>query len=215
MQAIARELTGRRGETILFSGVSFALAAGEGLVVSGPNGVGKSTLLRILCGLLPAEAGTFGILGADGIPIAVAEAAHYLGHRNAMKRDLTVAENLGFWKAFQSGESGEGLSVAEAIEAVELHGVAHLPFGYLSAGQQRRIALARLLLVRRPLWILDEPTAALDRRSDRLFSDLAAAHLQEGGMMIAATHLPIEIANVKPLELVAHRAADEDQEVFA
>jgi heme exporter protein A len=111
-------------------------------------------------------------------------------------------------KSFQRSDSGEGLSVDEAIEQVGLTGVAHLPFGYLSAGQQRRIALARLLVSRRPLWLLDEPTAALDKRSDRLFADLVRQHLEAGGLAIAATHQPLGLENVRSLELSGiHSAA--------
>lgn len=210
MQAIARGLAGRRGEITLFSDVSFELSSGGGLVVTGANGVGKSTLLRILCGLLPADAGSFALSSAEGAALSVSETAHYLGHRNAMKRDLTVAENLAFWRRFQAGDAREGLPVAEAIDAVELSGIESLPFGYLSAGQQRRIALARLLVAARPLWILDEPTAALDKRSDVLFAGLAAQHLQAGGMLIAASHLPLGIDNLQQLELGPRGAANDE-----
>jgi heme exporter protein A len=203
MRAIADNLAGRRGANLLFSGVGFTLAAGQGLTVTGPNGVGKSTLLRILAGLFPADAGTFSVRDQQDAAVPVVDAVHYLGHRNAMKRELTAAENLAFWKSFHAGEAPGGLSVAEAISAVELEGIGHLPFGYLSAGQQRRIAFARLMVTRRPLWLLDEPTAALDKRSDRLFADLASAHLAGGGMLIAATHLPLGIEGVGNLEMTA------------
>lgn len=201
MRAIAENMAGRRGANLLFADVGFALNSGEGLTITGPNGVGKSTLLRIIAGLLPADAGTFTILDNNDTPLPVADAIHYLGHSNAMKRELTVSENLAFWKSFQAGETPEGLSVPDAIAAVELDGIGHLPFGYLSAGQQRRIALARLLVTARPLWILDEPTAALDKRSDKLFGSLASDHLANGGMVIAATHLPLDIAGVSNLEI--------------
>ena len=207
MQAVATKLTGRRGDSVLFEDVSFALGRGQALVITGPNGAGKSTLLRMLAGLLPADSGTFVLTGDDGAALPVAESAHYLGHRNAMKRELRVSENLGFWKDFQRSETAEGLSIDAAIEAVELSGVAHLPFGYLSAGQQRRIALARLLVASRPLWLLDEPTAALDRRSDQLFADLVRGHLAQGGMAIAATHQPLGLDDIVSLELSGnHRA---------
>ena len=208
MQAAATKLTGRRGDSVLFEDVSFELRGGQALVVTGPNGAGKSTLLRILAGLLPADSGAFSLSADDGADLPVSEFAHYLGHRNAMKRELKVSENLGFWKRFHMSESGEGLPVDAAIDAVGLTGVAHLPFGYLSAGQQRRIALARLLVAARPLWLLDEPTAALDTRSDRLFADLVRDHLDKGGLAIAATHQPLGLDNVGSLELSGvHRAA--------
>ena len=201
MKATASDLQGRRGEIILFSTISFSLSAGQALLLTGPNGSGKSTLIRILAGLLPADNGRFEIRDSNDAPLPVGEAAHYLGHRNAMKRELSVKDNLGFWKTFQSGSDERGLTPLEAVSAVGLDGIAHLPFGYLSAGQQRRIALARLLLNWRPLWMLDEPTAALDKASDALFSRLVANHLEAGGMAIAATHLPLGFANAKTLEL--------------
>jgi heme exporter protein A len=208
MQATATKLKGRRGDNVLFDNLGFAITRGEALVITGPNGAGKSTLLRILAGLLAADSGEFVLLGDDGAALPVSEFAHYLGHRNAMKRELRVQENLSFWKSFQRSDNGEGLSVDEAIEQVGLTGVAHLPFGYLSAGQQRRIALARLLVSRRPLWLLDEPTAALDKRSDRLFADLVRQHLEAGGLAIAATHQPLGLENVRSLELSGiHSAA--------
>jgi len=210
MQAVATKLKGRRGDSVLFADISFTLGRGEALVITGPNGSGKSTLLRILAGLLSADSGTFLLFGEDGKPLPVSEHGHYLGHRNAMKRELRVSENLAFWQSFQRGESEEGLPIDEAIDQVGLTGVAHLPFGYLSAGQQRRIALARLLVSSRPLWLLDEPTAALDKRSDRLFADLVRAHLAAGGLAIAATHQPLGLETVRTLELSGiHTAATE------
>jgi len=208
MQAVATKLKGRRGDSVLFADISFTLGRGEALVITGPNGSGKSTLLRILAGLLGADSGTFSLLGEGGAQLPVSDYGHYLGHRNAMKRELTVSENLNFWKFFQPVDSGEGLSIEEAIEQVGLTGVGHLPFGYLSAGQQRRIALARLLVSERPLWLLDEPTAALDKRSDRLFADLVRTHLAKGGLAIAATHQPLGLETVRSLELSGiHTAA--------
>lgn len=216
MRAIATQLSGRRGDSLVFDGIDFTVGRGEALVITGPNGAGKSTLLRVLAGLLPAETGGFLLLGDDGSNLPVADHAHYLGHRNAMKRELRVSENLGFWKQFQTGDEGRGLTVGAAIEAVELEGVGHLPFGYLSAGQQRRIALARLLVSARPVWLLDEPTAALDKRSDRLFADLVGRHLAGGGIAIAATHQPLGLDNVRRLELDGtHRALASGAENFA
>lgn len=216
MRAIATNLAGRRGASLLFSGIGFSLERGEALVITGPNGAGKSTLLRVLAGLLDADSGSFVLHGDDDLVLPVSEYAHYLGHRNAMKRELKVSENLDFWKRFQVSETGEGLSVDAAVEAVGLAGVAHLPFGYLSAGQQRRIALARLLVSARPLWLLDEPTAALDKASDKLFADLVRAHLAQGGMAIAATHQPLGLEHVQTLELSGvHSTVPDGQEAWA
>jgi len=210
MRAIATKLKGRRGDSVLFDDVSFTLERGEVLVITGPNGSGKSTLLRILAGLLAADSGGFALHGDDETALPISEYAHYLGHRNAMKRELKVSENLNFWKNFQPADSGQGLSIDAAIEQVGLTGVGHLPFGYLSAGQQRRIALARLLVSERPLWLLDEPTAALDKRSDQLFADLVGRHLAKGGLAIAATHQPLGLTTVRSLELSGiHTAASE------
>lgn len=216
MQALATKIAGRRGDSVLFEDLDFTLDRGEALIVTGPNGAGKSTLLRILAGLLRADSGSFTLRGEGGVALPVAEFAHYLGHRNAMKRELRVSENLGFWKDFQNQNAGAGLSVDAAIDAVGLTGVAHLPFGYLSAGQQRRIALARLLVVARPLWLLDEPTAALDAWSGKLFADLVEAHLSQGGMAIAATHQPLGLGNAAVLEMSGvHRAASVGGEAWA
>jgi heme exporter protein A len=210
MRAVATKLKGRRGDSVLFADVSFTLQRGEVLVITGPNGSGKSTLLRILAGLLAADSGDFALHGDDKAVVPISEYAHYLGHRNAMKRELKVSENLKFWKNFQPADSGQGLSIDAVIEQVGLTGVGHLPFGYLSAGQQRRIALARLLVSERPLWLLDEPTAALDKRSDKLFADLVRDHLAKGGLAIAATHQPLGLETVRSLELSGIHTAASD-----
>lgn len=202
MRLLVEGLSARRGEDLIFNDISFALGAGEALIVTGPNGSGKSTLLRVLAGLLAAESG--GLFLEDGPPgfKHPHELSHYLGHRNAMKRELTVEENLSFWQRFL-GDSpgGTGIDLVAAAEAVGLADIMHLPFGYLSAGQQRRMAMAKLLVAHRPIWILDEPTAALDAGADRLFSGLVAAHLGRGGIVIAATHQPLGIGQTQALQM--------------
>lgn len=203
MRLIAENLSVRRGDDHLFSDVSFSLEAGEALVVTGRNGSGKSTLLRTVAGLIRPENGSVRLEAADREPDArAAEASHYLGHRNAMKHELTVRENLTFWKNWL-GDFGGGTSstVEEAADAIGLSGITHLPYGYLSAGQQRRFAMAKLLVAYRPVWILDEPTAALDASADRLFAELVAAHLGRGGMVLAATHQPLGIDDPKRLQM--------------
>ncbi|MCA1368924.1 heme ABC exporter ATP-binding protein CcmA [Bradyrhizobium sp. BRP14] len=202
MRLLAEGLSARRGEDLIFNDISFSLAAGEALVVTGPNGSGKSTLLRVLAGLLRAESGRLSIENGPSGFDHPHELSHYLGHRNAMKRELTVEENLSFWQRFL-GDSpgGSGIDLSAAAEAVGLAGIAQLPFGYLSAGQQRRMAMAKLLVAYRPIWLLDEPTAALDVSADRLFAGLVAAHLDHGGIVIVATHQPLGIAQPKTLQM--------------
>ena len=202
MRLLAEGLSARRGEDLIFHDISFVLAAGEALVVTGPNGSGKSTLLRVLAGLLGAESGRVRLEGGPPGFEHPHELSHYLGHRNAMKRELTVEENLSFWRRFL-GDSpgGAGIALDAAAEAVGLAGITHLPFGYLSAGQQRRMAMAKLLVAYRPIWLLDEPTAALDAGADRLFAGLVATHLDRGGIVIAATHQPLGIERTKALQM--------------
>jgi heme exporter protein A len=200
MRLVAEELGGERGGEPVFSGIGFQLEPGEALTVTGPNGSGKSTLLRVVAGLLPAARGRVRFEGGgDDFP-TVASACHYLGHNNAMKTALTVAENLAFWRDFLGGAEG-GVPVAEALEQVGLGGIGHLPFGYLSTGQRRRAAIAKLLVSRRPLWLLDEPTAGLDKASETRFSALMRAHCAGGGMIVAATHLPLGLEGTRELKL--------------
>ncbi|MET3754997.1 heme ABC exporter ATP-binding subunit CcmA [Rhizobium binae] len=127
-----------------------------------------------------------------------------------MKNELTVAENLDFWRDFlEETQAPAGLSLEEAAEAVGLSGITHLPFGYLSAGQQRRFAFAKLLVAHRPVWILDEPTAALDASADRLFAGLIEAHLAKGGIVLAATHQPLGLQNVQELKMTGFAGVDQ------
>jgi heme exporter protein A len=200
MRLIAEQLSGGRGEDMLFSAVDLDLGEGDSLVVTGPNGSGKSTFLRTIAGLLPIGSGRLGLAGGGEEWPSVAAACHYLGHLNAMKTALTVAENLGFWAAFL-GESRA--KVDAALERVGLGGLDHLPHAYLSTGQKRRAALARLLVSHRPIWLLDEPTAGLDARSDAEFAALANEHLAAGGILIAATHHALGISMARELRLGA------------
>lgn len=197
MRLIAENISGERGGETIFSGIAFHLESGQGLVVVGPNGTGKSTLLRIVAGLLPPAEGTIRLEGGEEDP-KVAAACHYLGHLNGMKTALTVGENLNFWRFF-SGDPR--LGPGAALDAVGLDGIEHLPFGYLSTGQRRRVAIARLLLNHRPIWLLDEPTAGLDKGSERRFGELMAEHLGDGGIVIAATHMPLGLEGAKELRM--------------
>ncbi|OWW00801.1 cytochrome C biogenesis protein [Rhizobium sp. R72] len=196
-------LAARRGEDLIFEGVSFRLESGEALVLTGKNGSGKSTLLRVVAGLLRQERGSVSFTDSHGNTHGrVGEISHYLGHRNAMKSELTVAENLDFWRRFLGEAHGAStVSIDEAAEAVGLEGITHLPFGYLSAGQQRRFAFAKLLIAYRPVWILDEPTAALDTSGDRLFAELIETHRHKGGIVLAATHQPLGLEGAQELRM--------------
>lgn len=198
MRLIAENLGGERGGETVFSNIGFALDQGEALIVTGPNGSGKSTLLRVVAGLLPAAQGKVLVEGGGEAFPTVASASHYLGHLNAMKTALSVEENLGFWRAFQ-GEPG--LGIEEALETVALGGLGHLPFGYLSTGQRRRASIAKLLVSRRPVWLLDEPTAGLDKASEERFAGLMRGHLRDGGIVVAATHLPLGLEGARELQM--------------
>lgn len=212
IRLVCENLSARRGDNLIFLNISFTLAAGEAMILTGRNGTGKSTLLRVVAGLLAPESGrAVCFVAAEGEERPAREFSHYLGHRNGMKRELTVFENLTFWKSYL-GDVGEGrgMSVEAAAEAVDLAGITHLPYGYLSAGQQRRFAMARLLVAHRPVWILDEPTAALDRRADAMFEDLVRGHRDAGGIVIAATHHPLGLEGAQGLELTGFDFADEE-----
>ncbi|WFU08588.1 heme ABC exporter ATP-binding protein CcmA [Rhizobium sp. CB3090] len=211
MHLSAENLAARRGEDLIFTNVSFSLSSGEALILTGRNGSGKSTLLRVVAGLLKQEKGRVVFTDSKGeSDRPPCEASHYLGHRNAMKSELTVAENLSFWKTFLGDmPGGVALDVDEAADAIGLAGITHLPFGYLSAGQQRRIAFAKLLVAYRPIWILDEPTAALDAAADRLLAQLITAHQKNGGIILAATHQPLGLENVQQMRMTGFAGVSE------
>jgi heme exporter protein A len=182
----------------VFTGVDFAVASGEALVVLGHNGAGKSSLLRMIAGLLPIVDGRLEFTGGD-TDFTLAEQVHYVGHQDALKPTLTVCENLDFWARFFDAAA----DIAAALAAVGLERLAALPAGYLSAGQRRRLSLARLVAVQRPIWLLDEPTSALDRASQERLAALMGAHLAAGGIIVAAAHEPIGLESPKELRLGA------------
>ncbi len=198
MRLVADKLGGERGGESIFSNIDFALGAGRALIVTGPNGSGKSTLLRVIAGLLPVAAGTVRLEGGGEEWPDVAAACHYLGHENALKTALTVAENLRFWREFNGRPH---LEIGEALAMVGLDSVADLPFGYLSTGQRRRIAIARLIVSYRPLWLLDEPTAGLDKAAERQFAELMRTHLEDGGHLVAATHVALGLEGALELTM--------------
>jgi heme exporter protein A len=176
-----------RGGREIFSGLDFEASSGEALAVTGPNGAGKTSLLRLIAGLLTMAGGSVDLEGGEA-ELTLPEQAHYLGHRDALKPALSVLENLAFWRDFLGGAA---FDAAESLAAVGLDHAGHLPAAYLSAGQRRRLSIARLLAVRRPIWLLDEPTNALDTAGQALFAALMRDHLARGGLIVAATHAPL------------------------
>jgi heme exporter protein A len=178
-----------RGGREIFAGLDFDAVSGEAVAVVGRNGAGKTSLLRLIAGLLVPAGGTIALDGGDS-ELTLPEQSHYLGHRDALKPALSVTENLTFWADFLGGERADAKS---SLAAVGLAHAADLPASFLSAGQRRRLSLARLLTVRRPVWLLDEPTAALDVGGQDMFCGLMRDHLEAGGLIIAATHTPLGI----------------------
>ena len=189
-------LTCRRGGRLVFEGLDLQLRNGEAIALTGRNGAGKSSLIAMLCGRLRPDAGTILVEGAGEVPLP--ELSHLVGHRDGLKTALTAQENLGFVQALL-GEPA--LSPAEALAAVSLGHVAALPVGYLSAGQRRRVALARLLVARRPFWLLDEPLAALDSASQAMLAGLMRDHLAQGGAILAATHGPLGLDGAREVRI--------------
>src|ERR1700758_552786 len=189
MRLSGRGVTCVRGGRVVFAGLDFEAAKGEVLAVTGANGSGKTSLLRLIAGLLIPTEGAVALEGGEA-ELTLPEQAHYLGHRDALKPALSVTENLSFWRDFVGGEAHDA---GQSLAAVGLDHAAHLPAAYLSAGQRRRLSLARLLVVHRPIWLLDEPTAALDATGQAMFAKLMTDHLARDGLIIAATHGPLGI----------------------
>ncbi len=186
-----------RGERLVFRDLAFAVPKGGVLVVTGPNGSGKSTLLRLLAGLVWPASGRVLWQGEDALADLPGHARRvaYVGHLDAVKPGLTAAENLAFTARLGGG------AVAAGLAALGLKQLAELPARMLSAGQKRRLALARLAVSAAPLWLLDEPTSGLDARSVALFGELLARHAAGGGVAVAATHMPLPVAEAAELRL--------------
>ncbi|SCY11311.1 heme ABC exporter ATP-binding protein CcmA [Paracoccus tibetensis] len=194
MRLLAAEgLAVSRGGLRVIEGLGFTLDAGEALVLRGPNGIGKTTLLRCIAGLQPPAAGSI-VLAEDAVA--------YAAHADGIKPALSVAENLAFWARVFGGTGA-----AAALRAMDLEALADRPAGALSAGQKRRLGLARLMVTGRPLWVLDEPTVSLDAASTLRFAEVVRAHLDGGGAALMATHIELGIAGARALDLTPYRAS--------
>jgi heme exporter protein A len=200
VQLVAENLVIERGGRVIVGDLSFRVQSGEALVLTGANGAGKTTLLRALAGFLPLAKGAIRVEGGD-TDKSLSEQAHTVGHANAVKANLTVGENIRFWSQFLSGSDGAELRTRKALEAFALDDLEDFPASYLSAGQKRRVGLARLLAAPRPIWLLDEPTVSLDAASTAKLAALINAHTSTGGIAIAATHLPLGLERTRDLRL--------------
>ncbi len=195
VKLLASNLQCERGGRIVFRGVSFALGSGQLMQVTGPNGSGKSSLLRMIAGLSDAMEGSLALEGGH-LDLTIGQQSHLVAHQEAVKTALTAAENLNFWRDFLGGGDS-----ALALAAFDLSRLADYPAGYLSAGQKRRLALARLVLIRRVIWLLDEPSVGLDQASLEHLTRAMDSHLAGGGMIVATTHVPLGLAADVTLEL--------------
>ena len=200
MQLIAENLVLERGGRNVVDGLSMRLEGGAALVLTGPNGSGKSTLLRSLAGYLRPASGSVRIVGA-GEDREASEVCHFVGHLDGIKTHLTAAENLTFWAAYLGGSADLAGRVEAALQLFALDALADIPAGYLSAGQKRRLALARLVAAERPLWLLDEPTVSLDTSSIDVLVAAINGHLATGGLAVIATHVPMALTPVQQIRL--------------
>jgi heme exporter protein A len=198
----ADNLTVERGSRTVLSALSFTAKAGEALLLVGPNGSGKTTLIRTLAGFIAPSSGTIS-LNAESVDRNLAELCHYVGHLTGVKANLTAQQNLTFWADYLGAKGREAIQdrVSDALSNFGLARLADFPAGLLSAGQKRRLGLARLCVAERPIWLLDEPTVSLDAASTELLARLIQRHLANNGLVIAATHLPLGIENPTYLRL--------------
>ncbi|MBT9382275.1 heme ABC exporter ATP-binding protein CcmA [Pseudooceanicola sp. CBS1P-1] len=200
MECMVQDLSVARGGVPLLQGVGFSLVPGEALVLRAPNGAGKTTLLRCLAGLQPPLSGQVN-LPEEGVA--------YASHADGIKTQLSVRENLRFWASVHGVAD-----IGEALERFDLVGLQTRLAGHLSAGQKRRLGLARLLVTGRPLWLLDEPTVSLDTSAVALFGDVVRSHLAGGGMAIIATHIDLGLPEARVLELGAFKARADTMDTF-
>ncbi len=192
-----------RSERIVFTGLDFILEAGGALVLIGPNGSGKSSLLRLMCGLLKPASGTLSWDGEETgeDPEAHGGRLHYVGHHDAVKPVLNVAENVSFWASLQNHNGDTPATVKAALEAFGIGHLSDVPGRFLSAGQKRRVNLARILAAPAPLWLLDEPTTALDKQTISALEATIARHRENGGMVVISTHSDMALGTYQVLDL--------------
>lgn len=210
MKLCGEDLRCVRGGRVVFDSIAFEARAGRPLLVRGRNGAGKSSLLRLIAGLIRRDRGTLSLTGGDP-DLDLSAHCHYFGHQDALKSSLSVTESLTFWQTFFGAPLA---SVPDALEQVDLAHLAHLPAGYLSAGQRRRLSLARLLISKRPVWLMDEPTSALDKASEARLLELMTDHLARDGLIIAATHLPIALDHADHMEMSSLQSVNADDWVM-
>lgn len=199
MKLIAETLSVVRGDRMVVTQLSFAVDGGEALVLTGPNGAGKTTLIRTIAGLLRPAGGRIRLEGGQP-ERTLSEECHYVGHLNGVKASLTVEENAAFWSRYLAGAPEQ---IEPTLATFGLVTARDVPVGYLSAGQRRRLALARLLLAERPIWLLDEPAVSLDLAAQQILTTVVDTHLTAGGLVVAATHAPLGFARSRELQLGA------------
>lgn len=200
VQLIAENIFVERGSRTVIRDFSLVVASGEAVILSGANGAGKTTLLRALAGFLTPVSGIVRIDGGD-TEKTIGEQAHVVGHANAVKSNLTVLENVEFWARYLGAARKNDASVNRALDHFRLRDLAKFPAAYLSAGQKRRVGLARLLSAQRPVWLLDEPTVSLDAVSTELLAKAIDSHVEAGGLAIIATHIPLGLTRSRELTL--------------
>lgn len=193
MEISGNALACERGGRLVFTGLGFTARGGRMLVLRGPNGAGKTSLLRLIAGLAEPAAGQLSLTGADDGEIATH--VHFIAHQDAIKPSLSVEENLSFWAGFLGGGN-----IETALDAMNLRALRAFQAQRLSAGQKRRLGLARLALAYKPVWLLDEPTVGLDTHSQTLLASLMTAHLTKGGIIIASTHIDLPVASTDVLD---------------
>ncbi len=199
MKLKCKNVVVHRGEREILRDVSFEVGRGQTVALRGANGSGKTTLLRTIAGFLKPTAGTIDLEGADP-ERSIGENCHFIGHKNGLKSNLSVFENLTFWARYFDSNCAHSLALSKvrsAAERFELTSLLDIPTRYLSAGQQRRSGLARLLVCNRPLWLLDEPTVSLDTHASDLFKKVVSEHASAGGLAMIATHTSLGLENVR------------------